>query len=238
MTQDHEQIVERSRAWQLLSIAFAHPVPELHGLLADRRFQQAFEEALAMAHGVRIGLPSLSVDFQDFEAQYITLFDTGSKGRPLAPLRASAYDVLLAGEPVPRLMLKYAQFYKHFGVQARTGQGDNALADHLTCQLDCLAWLTHLEARAGAQSDAEAGYRRAQGDFITRLLGPHCGEFVPRLSDACAEQGFDPVFAALGEALERLQTLELERFGSAGNLSVSRPPMGVAVAGPTQNLWR
>jgi DMSO reductase family type II enzyme chaperone len=238
MTQEHEQILERSRAWQLLSIAFAHPVPELHAMLADRRFQQALEEALAMAHGVRIGLPSLGVDFQDFEAQYIALFDTGSKGRPLAPLRASAYDVLLAGEPAPRLMLKYAQFYKHFGVQAGTSQGDNILADHLTCQLDCLAWLTHLESRAGPQNDAATGYRRAQGDFIAGLLGPHCRELTPRLSDACSEQGFDPFFAALGEALDRLQTLELECLGSAVTASVSRPPMGVAVAGPTQNLWR
>ncbi len=238
MTDTNERVWQRSRAWQLLSIVFAHPVPEIHPLLVDRRFQQAFEQALAIAHGVHIGLPRLGVEFRDFEAQYITLFDTGPKGRPLAPLRAGVYEALQSGEPVSHLMLKYARFYQHFGVQARTGYGDNALPDHLTCQLDGLAWLTHLEGRATASDQAAEDYRRAQRDFIARLLKPHCDLFVPQLCGACQEHGFDPFFAALGEALKRLHTLELEFLESTLQPSAAMPPVQVAVAGPAQNLWR
>ncbi|NBC47190.1 MAG: hypothetical protein GVY22_04200 [Gammaproteobacteria bacterium] len=227
---------ERSRAWQLLSIAFAHPVPEIHEQLTEGHFQQAFQQTLATVHGVRMALPPLSVDGVEFEAQYITLFDTGPKGRPLVSLRASAYETLLAGEPAPRLMQKYAQFYRHFGVQASAGHGDVALPDHLTCQLDCLVWLTHLEGRAQASRDAAGGYRRAQRDFVERLLGPHCREFAPRLSDACRQRGFDPFFAALAEALDQLQALELKFLRSTLPASDPRPPAPVAVR-PAQNLW-
>lgn len=232
-----EQSRERSRAWQLLSIGFDHPVPEVHGALAGGRFQNAFEQVLTTAHGVRPKLPLPRVDFQDFEAQYIALFDTGPKGRPLAPLRAGAYETLLAGEPAPRLMHKYAQFYRHFGVQARSGQGDTAMPDHLTCQLDCLSWLAHLEGRAQAQRDAAQGYRRAQRDFLERLLGPHCRELRVRLHEACRQQGFDPFFAALAEALERLQDLELRFLRTMLDASDPRPPAPVAVPGSAQNLW-
>jgi len=241
MTETNEQRCERarerSRAWQLLSIAFDHPTPELHEQLAEGRFQQAFEQTLARAHGVRLGLPPLGIDRVDFEAQYIALFDTGPKGRPLAPLRAAAYERLLAGEPAPRLMHKYAQFYRHFGVQARTGHGDNALPDHLTCQLDCLAWLIHLEGRAQASGDATQSYRRAQHDFIERLLGPHCLELRARLSEACRQRGFDPFFAALAEAIERLLTPELSLLRSMLRASGPRPTAPAVVSGPVQNLW-
>jgi len=232
-----DQSQERSRAWQLLSIAFEHPTPELHEQLAEGRFQQAFEQTLARAQGVRLGLPPLGIDLVDFEAQYIALFDTGPKGRPLAPLRAGAYETLLAGEPAPRLMHKYAQFYRYFGVQARTGQGDTAMPDHLTCQLDCLAWLVHLEGRAQAPGNAAQSYRRAQRDFIERLLGPHCRELRERLSETCRQRGFDPFFAALADALERLQALELRLLRSMLHASGPRPPAPVAVSGPVQNLW-
>ncbi len=233
----NETARERSRAWQLLSIAFAHPVPESFSQLADGRFQRAFEQTLAATHGLRSALPRVGVDAVEFEVQYINLFDTGPKGRPLVSLRASAYDALLAGEPVPRLMQKYARFYRHFGVQTRTDQGDVALPDHLTCQLDCLAWLAHLEGRAQVPWDAAEGYRRAQRDFLERLLGPHCRELAPRLSDTCRQRGFDPFFAALAEALEQLRALELKRLRSMLHADDPRPPAPVAVSGPTQHPW-
>ncbi|MGB5831397.1 MAG: molecular chaperone TorD family protein [Thiohalocapsa sp.] len=244
MTDQIRRAQARSRTWQLLSLAFAHPVAELHPQFADGRFAQAFESAIDEALETGLGtspgepaeLPSARVPFQEFEAQYITLFNTGPKGRPLVPLCAAGYSALLDGEPPPSLLLRYVQFYRHFGLKIRTGGEESELPDHLTCQLECLAWLTHLETRSLAQGDSAKGYRQAQHDFIDRLLGPHCAQFAPRLARTVNERGYDPLFAALGKALDASQRRELADLQSTIGDEV-QPPQTQSAPALTQNLW-
>jgi len=237
MTDSIPQMQDRSRAWQLLSLAFAHPLPELHEQLADGRFQEALGQAVAGGYGAETELPRARAGLQEFEAQYIRLFDIGPKGQPLAPLCAGAYERLLRGKGRPWLMLQYAHFYAHFGLAARNGGTEHELPDHLTCQLECLAWLSHLEQRACERGEPMQGYRQARHDFINRLLAPQCRLLVPQLSRACSQQDFDPLFAALGAALDQLQALDLEFLRSKLDAVAASPPQRIQASEQPQNLW-
>lgn len=229
---------DRSRVWQLLALAFAHPLPELHQQLADGRFQSALDQAIAGAFGgASANLPLASTSFRDFEAQYITLFDIGPKGRPLVPLCAGGYESLLGGQGRPRLMLQYARFYGHFGLKTPDGDAEHEMPDHLTCQLECLAWLSHLEGRAVGRGEQTQGYRQAQDDFITRLLRPQCRILVSRLSQNCAQRGYDLLFAALGEALEQVLALYLGDSRTTHDLAAPSPLSQSMASGQAQNLW-
>ncbi len=237
MTECIQPILDRSQAWQLLALAFAHPVPELYEQLADGRFPEAFDRALACGYGDSIGLPRATTSFREFEAQYIALFDMGPKGRALVPLCAGGYESLLGGEGRPRLMLQYAGFYRHFGLRTHEGGVEQEMPDHLTCQLECLAWLGHLEGHALGRDDELRGYRQARHDFIVRLLEPQCRLLAPRLSATCEERGYDPLFAALGNALERLWALDLAHLQSTLDAAAPSPPIASVGSVSAQHLW-
>lgn len=237
MTEFIQPILDRSQAWQLLALAFAHPVPELYEQLADGRFPDAFDRALAGGYEDPVGLPRAATDFREFEAQYIALFDMGPKGKPLVPLNAGGYESLLGGEGRPRLMLQYAGFYRHFGLKVREGGVEHEMPDHLTCQLECLAWLGHLEGRALGRDDETHGYRQARHDFIVRLLEPQCRLLVPRLSATCEERGYDPLFAALGNALGHLCTLDRAYLRSTLDAAAPRHPTPSVASVPAHHLW-
>jgi DMSO reductase family type II enzyme chaperone len=232
-----DAVQDRARVWQLLALAFAHPIAELHEQMADGRFQGALDQAIRGAYGTTLALPRTTLDLRLFESQYIRLFDIGPKGRPLVPLCAGGYDSLLGGEGRPQLMLQYARFYGHFGLRTLDGDAEHELPDHLTCQLECLAWLSHLEGRSLNQGESAQGYRQARHDFIDRLLGPQCRLMVPQLSTVCAARGFDPFFAALGAALDQVQARDLEQLRSTLDAVAANPPPPSVASGQAQNLW-
>ena len=160
----------RSRLLQLLALAFAHPVPELHGLMKRGEFQQALSLAAA-GSGISITAPALlEEDFIAFEAAYIDLFEVGDRGRPRLHLHAADYPALLEGNSRPEFLLEHSQWYRHFGLKTAEDSGVE-MADHILCQLELLAWLTHLEAQASDQTQRTA-YRQAQADFCERHLAP------------------------------------------------------------------
>ncbi len=90
--------------------------------------------------------------------------------RPIVSLNSADYDELLSGNDRPTFLLRYSQWYRHFGL--RIAEDDNLLPDHLVCQLEFLAWLAQLEYRTEAGPELQRGYRKAQQDFIERELLP------------------------------------------------------------------
>ncbi|MCB1713924.1 MAG: molecular chaperone TorD family protein [Candidatus Competibacteraceae bacterium] len=228
----------RSHVWQLLAMTFSHPVPELHAQLADGRFQAALDQSLTAAYGFVSELPYAQTPFTVFEAQYIELFDTGQKGRPAVPLCAGEYIDLLDGQPRPTLMLQYVQFYRHFGLKPRTQGEDKELPDHLSCQLECLAWLAHLEAQSWRAEKPVHGYQQAQYDFIDKLLARFSNLFSQLLARESKKRACDPLFAALAQVLHEFQQRNLIEFDSmlATATPVSVPAEPVAAAA-TQDLW-
>jgi len=218
-------------------MAFSHPVPELHAQILDGRFGLALDEALESAYGEGIGRVTARTDFETFEAQYIELFEVGHKGRPAVPLCAGEYIDLLDGKPRPAFLLQYARFYRHFGVRARDAGEDNELPDHITCQLEFMAWLTHLEAEALDHGKQASAYQRAQRDFTVKLMTGFCHGMSRRLETQCQRRTCDPVFGALGATLNHFvqrNRMELESVhGAVGTSDTAQPRR----APSAQNLW-
>ena len=228
----------RSRVWQLLAMGFSHPLPELFVQMADGTFQSALMEAITTVHGNSpVVLAPVQCDFTTFEAQYIALFETGQKGRPAVPLCAGEYIDLLDGQPRPALMLKYAQFYRHFGLKVRDQGEDNELPDHLTCQLECLAWLAHLETQALSKNQTAEGYQRAQRDFIGKLLLRFSTGFDVLLTQECHQRGYQPLFPALSQTLCAFQQQTLFEFESLYGATTAAQIEPEAAVETEQDLW-
>jgi len=190
----------RSRLFQLLAWGFAYPIPDLVAELQNGGFAGAVADAHRRAFGHGVGLPRCTTDFATWETQYVELFDVGAKGAPAASLCAGDVEELLAGRGRPEFLLEFIRWYSHFGLRLRQEPEVRELPDHLTCQLEFLAWLAHLEAGATPGSESAGGYRLAQLDFCRRCLAP----FVSRLAAAVAREverrGCDRLFAALPDA--------------------------------------
>ena len=226
----------RSAGYQLLSIAFAHPIAEITGQLADGRFQAALAGHLETAFGRMPPLPLLALDPAGFEIAYIALFERGGRGRPPVPLCTGEYMQLLDGRPRPEVLLDHVRFYRHFGLKVRGHGEDNELPDHLCCQLEAMAWLGEVEARARREDKPTDGLERAQADFLDKLLIPFLDQFVPTLELEASRQGGDPLFAALAGAATSLATWHAHELGAAQ----PAPPVHVLAEEPLteeQNLW-
>jgi DMSO reductase family type II enzyme chaperone len=223
---------ERSRVWQLFSIVFAHPVEELHDRLDSGVLQDALADVLDITYGRRDELPAMDVAFAVYEASYIELYaNGGNNGKPLAPLCAGDYAALLDGQTRPELLLRYLRFYKHFGLQTQPDPADAELPDHLVCQLECLAWLAHLEARACGNGGSPADYRLAQHDFIRYLVAPFLEELSVRHDGLTADTGARVFFKRMVTVLRRFQrcnATELEPRSAAGETAKNTR---------TQGLW-
>lgn len=165
--------IHSSRLYQLLALGFAHPVEEFHQLLAEGSYGQALGATASVA-GIEVqALASPPLSFADLEAGYIALFQVGRRGKPVVPLNAGEYATLNKDEASrPEFLLRYSDWYRHFGLRTDQEEEANELPDHLVCQLEFLAWLGHLEAGVADDNETRQGYRRAQRDFMQRHLQP------------------------------------------------------------------
>ena len=174
MSSPAQRTNSRLKLFQLLAMAFSHPTSEFHGRILDGSFAEITGACYKNLFGQQTVTLNFDLPFVDFEAQYIELFATGQKGRPAVGLHAGDHGELLDGQSRPKFMLDYVSWYKHFGVKPRVEPGESELPDHLTCQLEFMALLAHLEFCAEPESPACLGYQAAQRDFLERHLFPFC----------------------------------------------------------------
>jgi DMSO reductase family type II enzyme chaperone len=182
------QAEARSRGYQLLALAFIHPQPEFYAGIADGSYRRALADTLAALRHDGEAMAAPPIPFAEYESGYIAVFVAGPRGRPLVPLNAGEYETLRHGRSRPEQMLEYLRCYRHFGVRLNADAEANELPDHLSCQLELMAWLAHLEART-RDAALKLGYQRAQRDFGARLLRPmvrEMGERLVRIGDAQA----------------------------------------------------
>ena len=226
----------RSRLFVLLARGFGYPTREFFTQVDDGAYGRAVGDAYRAAFGEG-PTPSLHVgDFESWETEYATLFDVGRRGRPLISLSAGDHDDLIDGRERPQFLLEYVRWYSHFGLKTHREASSRELPDHLTCQLEFMAWLTHLEATAGDGEALRSGYRHAQFDFCQRLLRP----FVDRISVAAehevARLGFAPFFPEI--ALVALRAVELVvRDAEPSGRTVGPRSSGLVDDSEIQDLW-
>lgn len=224
--------------YRLAAAALAHPMPELHEAFVEGRFQHAFNEAWQSITGRHWPQTAPSRDFAELEAGYIDMFLHGQRGQPRVHLLAGDYDSLRSGVTRPVYMLNIQAFYRHFDLQAATGdEGRNEEPDHLATMLEFMAVLHHLEAQAIERGSDPGAYRRAQRDFLHRYLLP----LMETIQQEVSAQSHGQLDANLQRLIEdlpqrlRQQLAELEvRVGPCVDPSA---PAADEPRKPAQNLW-
>lgn len=188
-TQAERTAASRSRIYQLLAMAFSFPDAEFFESVRDGTLAAALRESCAVLPydllsaieplGTVEGAP------QEFESEYIRLFDVGAGGPP-CPLYGGTYggDRMKAMEDAVRF---YNYFHLHLSQEMRE------LPDHITTQLEFLHYLTFREAEARQQGTDPSSLLRAERDFLARNL---C-KWVPKLQARLAKQQTNPFFVAL-----------------------------------------
>jgi DMSO reductase family type II enzyme chaperone len=198
MASPNECARHRSCLLILLSQGFSHPNEAFHQHLLDGTYQAAVSQAHEGMFDQTPALPAVTSSFADYEALYIELFHIGKNGAPMVGLHAGDYSDLLDGQPRPEFMLDHNRWYRHFGLKVSQTDPSLDLPDHLVCQLQFLAWLSHLEAEIAPGRNSVAGYRHAQRDFIQRHVEPFVARVADGLAKARPKLSHEPQFAALG----------------------------------------
>ena len=201
----------RSQLFQLLALGFAHPVEAFHRVLLEGSYGLALAKASAGAACPEIPGHCESSDFGSFESDYIFMFQTGRGGKPVVGLNAGDHNSIVRDAQAqgrPEFLLEYSAWYRHFGL-ATCGEGDsNELPDHLTCQLEFVAWLAHLESTSPDKPDYRDGYRLAQRDFLQQRLKPFLEALLIELKRNADRPEANAFFLSLAAtALEATDTI-------------------------------
>ena len=114
-----------------------------------------------------------SVSAEEFQAEYLRLFEVGGIGGPPAPLFGGVYG----GGDRMKKMEDVVRFYEYFGLHASAE--DPRPPDHLSTELEFMKFLAYKEA-ASASVRLQASFRRAQLDFSEREVG----RWLPELTAA------------------------------------------------------
>ncbi len=236
MASPNERARHRSCLLILLSQGFSHPNEAFHQHLLDGTYQAAVSQAHEGIFGQTPALPAVTLSFADYEALYIELFHVGKNGAPMVGLHAGDYSDLLDGQPRPEFMLDHNRWYRHFGLKVSRDDPSLDLPDHLVCQLQFLAWLSHLEAEVGPGKNSVTGYRHAQRDFIQRHAEPFITRVADGLTKARPKSSHEPLFAELGTLTHALIThTSNELTSTLGAAGVPLPEPDAAI--PAVGSW-
>jgi DMSO reductase family type II enzyme chaperone len=134
-------------------------------------------------------------DFDSFQSEYIRLFQVGGRSGPPCPLHAGHYS-----NDRLRTLETLVRFYNFFGVQTEQG----LMPDHVSVQLEFLAYLVERESEAESHSDRKSAVR-AQVDF----LRGHLQNWWPRLNAKLKPQRPVAFYRSLAEATSKFLISDL-----------------------------
>jgi nitrate reductase assembly molybdenum cofactor insertion protein NarJ len=197
---------QRSDAWaglyDCLSLAFAYPNDRLYADLKSGIFVQSVRRYMAIIPaGETLQQPFESLqraaeacggarDVRELESVYISLFEAN---RAEAPLHL--YGYLYDQRRTSRIeaMQRLQDTYRQFGLELQHGHGTEN-ADHLTIQLEFLAYLYRLRHKALLEN-REMSTAIGKGIEAFRAQLGWVSEFVAQLGDRELAQAF---YAPLG----------------------------------------
>lgn len=194
------QAASRSRLYRLLSQAFAFPTTTFYDFVAKGDLLEQLLEMeahlpypLPLAEGspLRQELARVTVEYVNFESEYIRLFEVGVSSVP-CPL----YEGVYHGSR-KTVMEEVLRFYHYFGLSLSRQWRD--LPDHISTEMEFMHFLSFKETAALHQGDDEGSYRRAQRDFLQR----HLARWLPHLRQRLEGQRPPPFFLALAALAEQ-----------------------------------
>jgi len=177
---EDNEITARSGVYQTFSKIFIVPDEESHQIAVDGKWPEKLREAAALlAYDFDFGVAALSpsVSAEDYQAEYIRLFEVGAGEGPPAPIVGGAYNT---GDR-RKQMEEVARFFEYFGL--KTSADDPRPPDHLATELEFMQYLAFKEA-AAASPRLGASFHRAQDDFLERQLVGWLEGFAARIEKA------------------------------------------------------
>ena len=172
-------ITARLGVYQLLARLFATPDSESHEWAAAGEWGPKLIEAARLID-FEFDFGNATVECctsaQDFQAEFLRVFEVGNGSGPPAPLYGGTY----AGDRMQRLE-EVVRFYEYFGLS--TSAEDPRPADHLATELEFMKYLAFKEA-VSTSPRLQASYRRAQHDFLERQLLPWLPQLAARVRAA------------------------------------------------------
>lgn len=191
-TAEERQAASRSRLYRILERAFSFPDAPFHLSLQREEFLRELLEidgdlpySLPLPEHPELGAEGAAVPYQDFQAEYIRLFDVGV-AKPPCPLYGGLY---LGGRK--KVMEELVRFYDYFGLHR--SQPSSELPDHITVELEFMHFLTFKEVDALHRGRDRTSYVLAQRDFLDR----HLARWLPRARKTLEQHEALPFFAGL-----------------------------------------
>jgi putative dimethyl sulfoxide reductase chaperone len=182
---EDNEITARSGVYQTLSKLFVAPDAESHQLAVEGKWPEKLREAAdLLAYKFDFGeiVLDASVSAEDFQAEYIRLFEVGSGDGPPAPIMGGAYG----NGDRRKAMEEVARFFEYFGLT--TTPDDPRPPDHLATECEFMQYLAFKEA-ASASPRLGASFHRAQDDFLERQFTGWLKEFAAKV-EASTTQPF------------------------------------------------
>ncbi len=99
-------------------------------------------------------------DYEQFQSEYIRLFEVGGRGGSPCPLHSGHYS-----RDRLRTMEELIRFYNFFGLRIAPGM----MPDHVSAELEFMHYLAGSESETGDGAE-QMSYLRAQRDFLLRHL--------------------------------------------------------------------
>ncbi|RJP26719.1 MAG: hypothetical protein C4520_00300 [Candidatus Abyssobacteria bacterium SURF_5] len=167
----------RSQMYRFLAESFRYPETEFLKMVKDGEY---LKYVLALLHdlpyevaveeGALSGQLLKNVSQEDFEAEFVRVFDAGPGGPP-CPL----YEGKYAGNRMGN-MEELVRFYNNFGLSVAEAP-ERELPDHVTTQLEFMHYLTFKEVIALQRNEDITPYVFAEIDFLKR----HPARWLPEL---------------------------------------------------------
>ena len=186
----------RAEAYGLLADVLSYPDSALWLALVEGSFQADLCCAVTAANpGCAVPLLAMTDDmaltadtpFTALESIYLNAFELDAPSSP-CPLYEGAHrtDIERSG-----LLLEVKAFYQHFGLAV--SEDLNSPEDHLSAELEFMAFLAAKQADAERDGRDSGPYLRAQRDFLSR----HLGRWVPILAAAAERKVDSPFYRAM-----------------------------------------
>lgn len=172
------EVTARTGVYQLLARLVSLPDEDAYtAALAGEWGDRLRDAAKLLGFPFEFGNATIepSISREDFQAEFLRVFEIGAGDGPPASLFGGAYG----GERMQKLE-EVVRFYEYFGLT--TSAEDPRPADHLATELEFMKYLTFKEA-VSPSPRLQTSYRRAQHDFLERQLTG----WVPKLAEKTHE---------------------------------------------------
>lgn len=172
---EDNEVTARSGVYQTLGKMFTVPNKDSYETAVAGQWPQKLRDAAALlAYDFDFGVSALpaSVSFEDYQAEYIRLFEVGSadKGPPV-----SIFGGTYSGGDRRKEMEEVARFFEYFGL--KTSPDDPRPPDHLATEFEFMQYLAFKEA-ASPSPRLGGSFHRAQEDFLSRQVVSWIAKFA------------------------------------------------------------